>query len=73
MIVRPGRGRIIAEGQHHLRPEDVEQVEMRCFLGGICARLSRSIEAARSIEIDQDIERISVSAEKAQVIGLIDI
>lgn len=62
---------IIVEGQNRLRPEEAGLVEMRCFLGGICAHLSRSIEAARSIEIDQNIERVFVSAEKAVVIGLV--
>ena len=62
---------ILAEGQQRLRPEDAGLVEMRCFLGRICGHLGRSIEAARSIEVDQAIECTTVSAEKAMVLGLI--
>ncbi len=62
---------IIAEGQQSLRPEQAGLVEMQSFLGRICEHLSRSVEATRSIEIDQEIAPVTVSAEKAVVLGLI--
>jgi len=62
---------ILAEGQKQLQPEGAGLVEMRSYLGRICAHLSRSIDAARAIEFDLAIEPATVSAEKALVIGLI--
>jgi two-component sensor histidine kinase len=62
---------ILAEGQKQLRPQGAGLVEMRGFLGRICAHLSRSIGAPRTIDFDLAIEPATVSAEKAMVIGLI--
>lgn len=59
------------EGQKQLRPQGAGLVEMRGYLGRICAHLSRSIGASRAIDFDLAIEPTTVSAEKALVIGLI--
>jgi two-component system, sensor histidine kinase PdtaS len=62
---------ILAEGQKQLRPQGAGLVEMQSYLGRICAHLSRSIGAGRAIDFDLAIEPVTVSAEKALVIGLI--
>jgi two-component sensor histidine kinase len=62
---------ILAEGQRHLRPHGAGLVDMRPYLGRICAHLSRSIGAAPRVEFDLAIEPATVSAEKALVLGLI--
>ncbi len=62
---------ILVEGQEQLRPEGAGLVEMKCYLNRICAHLSRSMGTALSVEFDLSIERVTVSAEKAMVLGLI--
>ena len=62
---------ILAEGQRHLQPKGTGLVEMSGYLGGVCEHLMRSVEAARTIEFDLNIEPVTVSADKALMLGLI--
>ncbi len=62
---------ILADGQKHLQPKGDGLVEMRDYLGEVCEHLMRSVETARAIEFALDVQPVTVSADKALVLGLI--
>lgn len=62
---------ILAEGQRHLQLQSTGTVEMQAYLGQVCGNLSRSVGAAHAIDFTFKIEPMSLTADRALVVGLV--
>jgi two-component sensor histidine kinase len=65
------RVRIQSEAHRHLDPQHIEKIDAHDYLTEVCRLIERSLQGVRHIQVECNIQRTPVDAQKALALGLI--